>query len=338
MPLMLINYIRKEDQTIKITPNHPSDINQLFQFIDSTNKITMSTTRKVEIGTVKKRIPVKLTVSVTETSADFENCALNVRGKVVNEVENVKIGSFHNFTIGLNDSFVIHVENGLQRSTQELLKKLDVFLLIVFRGGKFEVAAIDEYGLRNKGAFKLKEFKKFMTEFCSEEPQPKQSQFPLKSTYKVEYIVSNHQITNSIKTKIPVHNFNFQKEHEKLNLSQIFETILEKSKSSSIPFMKDLILANNFLLLYEKADDKIALGMADVEDAQSNYAIEVLFVTNKLYCAFDIELREKVREMVKDLKRTKKVVVLSDSHKCGQKLNEIGGIGAILTYNFRFDS
>lgn len=332
---MLINYIKKEDLTIKITPNHPIDIHILNQIIDESHCITMSTTRKVQIGNQKTRISVKLTIQVTEVSAYFENNALNIRGSVKNEVENVKLGSFHNLTIGLNEPFVLHVENKLQNTVEKLLKKLDVFLLVVFRNGKFEVAAIDEYGLRNKGSFKQNTFKKFLLDSCTTEKPTTKQQFPLKSTYKVEYIVTNHQISNFMSTKIPTHKFTLTAADEKASLSQIFEKLLENPDSSSIPFMKDLVQANNFVLMYEKGNNKIALGMTDVIEAQEYSAIQTLFVTNKLYCAFDHEERNKVRSLIKSLNKTEKAIVISDSHACGIKLNNIGGIGAILSFDYR---
>ncbi|KRH93918.1 Meiotic cell division protein Pelota/DOM34 [Pseudoloma neurophilia] len=336
-PYMLIDYIKKEDQTIKITANHPADIHILYQLIDEKTQVTMFTSRKVEIGNQKTRISVKLTLQICETSADFENNALNLRGRIQNEVENIKLGSFHNLTIGLNESFVLHVQD-LRTTVDKLLKHLDVFLLIVFRNGKFEVAAIDEFGLRNRGHFKQKEFKQFLTEACSEVVTKQPAPFPLKSSIKVKYIVTNHQIENIVKISQPIHKFELTKTDEKLNLLQIFDRLLQNPQNSSIPFMKDLVIANNFLLMYEKGHtERIALGLTEILEAQDHFAIQTLIVTNKLYCSFDIEEREKIRNLISSMKKNIIVAIISDFHRCGVKLNEIGGIGAILTYDYRKD-
>lgn len=332
---MLIDYIRKDDQTIKIIPNHPIDIHILYEIIDETSKITVWTTRKVEIGNTKTRINVKLTIKVCESTPDFENNALNTRGTIQNEVENIQLGSFHNYTIGLNEPFILHTNKNLKDTVDKLLEQRDVFLLIIFRNSKFEVAAIDEYGLRRKGIFKQKEFKKYLSDTCSTTKPAKPQPFPLKSEFKVKYIVSNHMISNIIKLNVPLYTFNLLKTDEKLTTSQIFDRLVQNPISSSIPFMRDLVLANNFLLMYEKGDDKIALGMSDVLEAQDHFALQTLFITNKLFCSFNIHERNMIRKLIHTVRNKVKVVIVGDFHLCGTKLNDIGGIGAILTYDYR---
>lgn len=332
---MLIDYIRKDDQTIKITTNHPIDIHILYEIIEKPNQITVWTTRKIQIGNNKTRINVKLTVKVCESMPDFENNALNIRGTIQNEVEHIQVGSFHNYTICLNEPFIFHSNKNLRETVDKLLKQQDVFLLIIFRNGKYEVAAIDEYGLRRKGTFKQKEFRKFLVETCSSEKTMKNQPFPLKSAFKVKYIVSNHSIGNISNVDIPLYTFNLLKKDEKSTLPQIFDHLVQNPTSSSIPYLRDLVVANNFLVMYEKGENKIALGMTEVLEAQDNFAIQTLFVTNKLYCSLDIDERNTIRNLIESVRKKVKVIIVGDFHHCGSKLNEIGGIGAILTFNYR---
>lgn len=338
-PSMIINSISMPNKLLSITPNHPTDIHILQKILTTNHKITKVTSRKIEINNQKTRITIKLTIQIVEVKPDYENNSLNVRGRVVNEIENIKIGSYHNFTLNLNENFILHVTNSLQQIIDKLLQLLDVFLLVVFRNGKFEVAAIDEYGIYLKGHLKNKELKKFLAENCVAEKnsKSKHKQFPLKSTYYVKYIISNYELNNIITSKVQFHKIELTKEEEKLHLSEIFQKIIAEKKNMSIPFVKDLIIANNFLSKYEKGSDLIALGLNDVIDAKNNSAIETLILTQKLYCSFDPKENNNINihELIKSLSKTIRVICISDTHLCGKKLNDIGGIGAILNYNFR---
>lgn len=331
---MQINSISTVNQIISITPNHPADIHILYETLNESHRITMATSRKVEIGNQKTRISIKLTIQVTEITPCFENNALFVRGMVINEVENVKIGSFHNLEITLNDSFNLHVVKDLKKTSEQLLKKIDVFLIVIFRNKKFDIAAVDEFGLRNKGSFKQKEIKKFLQENCKTQEIGKK-QFPIKSAYKIQYIVSNHELSDFQISNIPKHKIEIEKNDEKKSISEIFENLLLKQKNTKIPFLKDLILANNFLHEYQKAGNKFVIGKKDVFEAKENSAIETLIVTKKLFFSFDPNERLEIRNLINSIQKSKKVVIISDTHLCGKKLNEIGGIGAILSYDYR---
>lgn len=352
---MIVNSFSSITQSLKLTPTHPFDIHLLFQNLRDSYRVTMSTTRKIEINNQKTRVAVKLTIQICSVSSDLENNLLTVRGRVAKENEKVKLGSFHNMTIGLNDTFYLEVDGGLKQILKRLLSDIVVFLVVIQRNGKFEVAAIDEYGIDCKGSFKKKELVKFLKEKCINEEKsnlkgkktggskqhgetkPKITEkFPITNKYTVKYIIANFSISLFMNSEFPTHIIKTSKEDENLRFKVLINQILSNQKNASIPFIKNLHLANKFLDMYQQGDDLVALGLKDVLLAMEYSAIHSVIITISLYCSFDVAERRKIRKMIDALRKIKKVVIIiSDGHICGEKLNEIGGIGAILKYNFR---
>ncbi|ELQ75669.1 Meiotic cell division protein Pelota/DOM34 [Trachipleistophora hominis] len=351
---MIINSLNHSTHTLRITPTHPSDIHILFQNLLPSHTITMPTTRKIEINDQKKRVSINLTIRVCNVTIDLENSLLIVRGQIAREIENVKMGSYHNMNIGLNDCFSLEVQGDLWRMVDRLVRDIVVFMVIVFRNGKYEVGVVDEYGVECKGAYKKKEFAKFMKDRCANGAQKsdrsdisqasrgkdrqkdaKHGTTPITNSYRVKYIVCNFDVASFVNTSIPSHTISISKEHEKLPLKALIENILSNLTNTSIPFVKDLMVANQFLKMYERADDLIALGIKDVLAAIEFSAIDTMIVTVGLYCTYDVEERHRIRKMVEMVGKDKKVVIISDGHACGNKLNYIGGIGAILKYNYK---
>lgn len=354
---MIINSLNQATNTFRITPTHPSDIHILFQNLCTSHTITMSTTRKVEINDQKKRVSINLTIRVCTVTIDLENSSLCVRGQIAREAENVRMGSYHNMNIGLNDCFSLEVGSDLWQMVDRLVCDIVVFMVVVMRNGRFEIGVVDEYGVECKGTYKKKDFTKFMKERCTNGAQKdgecdkmemKQASRrhrgkkpsgdthrSITNNYRVKYIVCNFDVSLLVSTNIPAHTINISKEYEKLPFKALVENILSSLTNTAIPFIKDLMAANRFLRMYEQADDLIALGVKDVLSAIEFSAIETMIVTVGLYCSYDVEERERIRKMVEMVGKAKKVVIVSDGHACGKKLNDIGGIGAILKYNYK---
>lgn len=124
---MIIDYINTLNNTLKLKATHPSDIHILFSDLNTTHKITMLTTRKVEINTHKQRIPINLTIQISSITSDLENNLLTIRGRITKETENIRIRSFHNMTIGLNNYFTIEVEENVKILAKRLLVDVDFF-------------------------------------------------------------------------------------------------------------------------------------------------------------------------------------------------------------------
>ena len=83
-----------------------SDVYNLYDMIEAGDTVRATSSRKVELESGKQvRVTLQLEVCVEKVDVDLQGSALYVKGKVTNENEHVKVGSYHTIDLGLDTKF-----------------------------------------------------------------------------------------------------------------------------------------------------------------------------------------------------------------------------------------
>ena len=87
---------------VKVQPDNDEDVWHLYNVLVVGDVVTSSTFRKVDLssngdqgGSNQQRIRLTLSVKVEAIEYDGEAAEIRLRGRVTNEVDQVRVGSYH---------------------------------------------------------------------------------------------------------------------------------------------------------------------------------------------------------------------------------------------------
>ncbi|KCZ73823.1 hypothetical protein H311_05217, partial [Anncaliia algerae PRA109] len=91
---------RNQLESIEVIPESSDDIYMLYNLIDKNDTIRSLTTRKIIIeGKDSKKMTLLMDIFVQEINIDLAGGFLFLKGTILSEHENVRIGSYHNIEI-----------------------------------------------------------------------------------------------------------------------------------------------------------------------------------------------------------------------------------------------
>ncbi|GMI12287.1 hypothetical protein TrRE_jg8597, partial [Triparma retinervis] len=142
---------------LHVVPELNSDVWHLFNLLESSDQITMSTVRKVKsegsTGTVRStKQRLRLTIKMKgKPTYDATTSTLRISGTNVAESSFVKMGAFHTFTLGLNDAIKIskscwdyvHLER--IKSACDFSKSASLAAVVLQQDGLAHVCLITEH-------------------------------------------------------------------------------------------------------------------------------------------------------------------------------------------------
>lgn len=145
---------------------------------------------------------------------------------------------------------------------------------------------------------------------------------------------SSKSLTALLKTMIPVHSSTGHLH----SLPEILSNPTIQAQLSTTKYFAESQLMNQFLELLRKDDGRAWYGPREVETAVEKGAVGrgggVLLISNKLFRSQDVGTRKRWVGLVDRVRERDggEVRVLSSEHESGKRLEDLGGIAAILTF------
>ena len=334
-----------KEVSLKISVN--DDFWYLTHILEKGDLIRSKTERKIKIGTPDgnmrvTRKTIVLTLAVESVQLPDEGDIIRVKGKVTKGPEDVPIGSYHTFGLGIGDSFTIHKDNWpnyLKGLLEEAIKNSsNTFLFVLFDREKAIFSLVQQTGIQHLRELKFNVQKKQYTTANAEESFStivKNIEEDEKH-YKPQTIICaspafwknyvEKLIPKELKKKVlfietgTIHKGEVFKLLTRPELQQILE---------SHQLRKEEIFTNNFLKKLDK--ELVVYGTKDVFEAANNGAIEDIAVTEKFIKKAKEEGRyEEVDSILKIIDSTKGKIHFLHSEQTAKIIDSFGGIAGIL--------
>ncbi|KJP87865.1 mRNA surveillance protein pelota [Plasmodium fragile] len=307
---------------------------------------------------------MKLTLKITKVDFDAANNSLRLSGKNVKSNEYVKMGQYHTFEIGLNEKIKIKKKNWdsvyrekLEECTNvKMNSKVAILLLSCGEAQMYLLTenlckhiftlskVIKKKREKNNNSLYTKSlcafFKQLLLQLLKNVDVEKMQCIVLGGPgfFKNDFLQfvyekseqKNDKDVLSMKTKfliVKTSSINRNSVNEILNNEQIKKQVLNMKVVSHMDVL------NKFYKLFDKSEEKICYGDADVRYAASLHAIESLLITDRTFRNCDVVTRKEYVAMVRDVKGTGgRVFIFPDNHTTGEQLNALTGIAAILKF------
>jgi len=306
-------------------PEDEEDLLIISQIVEKGDIIKGRDLRKIKISndTIKK--PFYLELEVEEV---IEGNPLRIKGKILNEHEEIPKGSYHSFTINIGKEFILKKKNLDERILNMLKnkkkKKIKVILMDDERAEFFEIG--------DKSIEKIKEIK-YKT---GNEENPRDYHKVKKEIDKIgwnDFILAGpglfkEELAKYLKDK------NFYLVNVHYTGKEGIKELLKRKELNNI--IKDLKLKeereifNEFLLKLKKGE-KVSYGKKLFELAEVG-AIEKLFINSDLlFKEKDKEKKEKIKNLIKEVEKNKGKVHLIES-EIKKELKGFGDMFAFLRF------
>lgn len=338
---------------VKLEVENNDDLWHLSHIIDIDDGIKGTTFRKIKIGesdsrnakVIKKKVNLKLFVEKVEFHKYSD--ILRVSGKISEGPEDIPIGSYHTFNVEPGTQFSLEKVEFYDYQIEKINeatkpKKLGV-VLCVFDREQAIFALMKTYGYDVLSEIKGNVAKKdnpdvvegnFYKEIIRnlEEYSNKYNANKIvvgSPAFWKEYLMNNIT-SNELKSKIITASCN--------NVGKNGLNELLKRPEVASALKEDRIVAETgsveFLLTEIKKEGNSAYGIMEVKNAADAGAIKELLVTDELIMKKRQEGNyEELDNIMKTASSTRaKINIVSSEHEAGQKLDGIGGIGAILRF------
>ena len=332
-----------KQRKIKIRVTSNDDLWTLSHIITNEDKVTGMTERKIKIGqepnvkVVRKK--VFLTINTQKVEYEPENHSLRLLGIILSGPDDVSLGSYHSFNLGLNDEIEIEKEwmSFQIQKLEDSTKIKERILITLFDREDCIIAELNNNSTKIlvelKGEVNKKQFestsKNFWKEISSKieelDQREKYSKILIASpSFWKEYLLKemNEELTNKI---IGVN-------ASDVNKSNIKE-VIENAKSS----INDLNSVNELLVVQEIMNniskDLGSYGYEDVKEKVDIGALKNLAVTE----SFLKQKKEKEEYIELDslLKKAEQInceIIIVSEKEASKQLDGLGGIAGILRW------
>ncbi|CAA9986600.1 PelOta protein homologue, putative [Plasmodium knowlesi strain H] len=358
-----------EDMAFGLVAEEDDDLWHLYNLISVNDEVETITSRKVhkDIGnnTYATEIrKMRLTLMITKVDFDSANSSLRLSGKNIKTNDYVKMGQYHTFEIALNEKIKIKKKNWdsvykekLEECTNVKMNSKVAILLV--NCGEAQMYLLTEnlckhiftlskvikkkreksnnsLYAKSLGAF----FQQLLLQLMKNVDVEKMQCIVLggpgffKNDF-LQYVYEKSEQKNdknvlSIKSKfliVKTSSINRNSVNEILNNQQIKDQVLNMKVVSHIDVL------NKFYKMFDKSEEKICYGNADVKYAASLQAIESLLITDRTFRNCDVVTRKEYVAMVRDVRNSGgRVYIFPDNHTTGEQLNALTGIAAILKF------
>ncbi|SCA48476.1 PelOta protein homologue, putative [Plasmodium ovale] len=374
---MKLLYKKREhnEMIMSLVTEEEDDLWHLYNLLSVGDQVEAYTSRKVhkEIGNNNYATEIrKMVLSLCVTKIDFDSANNNLRvaGRNVKNNDFVKIGQYHTFDIGINEKIKIvkknwdHIFKEKLEECTNIRNTSEVGILLI-DCGHANMYLLTENLYKNvfsvnKIIHKKKEknnnslYRKHIDSFYKE---------VLNSLYqninfeKIKCIVLGgpgffkndffHFVYNKSEIKNEKKILNIQEKFLIIKTSSIYKTSINeiindehmKKKILNMKVVSHIDILNTFYKIFEKNEEKVCYGDAEVRHASSQNAIDSLLITDSIFRNCDVLRRKAYVSMVEQVKKTGgKVYIFSDQHTSGEQLNSLTGIAAILKFPVFFEN
>ncbi|EGT45824.1 hypothetical protein CAEBREN_01101 [Caenorhabditis brenneri] len=346
----------------------PEDMWHIYNLIRAGDVVKASTSRKVvsesSSGTVtNSRVFVKLAVKIETIDFDPGAHELHLKGKVIEENDVVKLGSYHTIDIEPHRKFTMEKEEWDSID----LERLDLALnpaatadvaAVVLHEGLANVclitpamtltrAKIDMTIPRKRKGFTStheKGLDKFYEAVCAAFMRHVDLQVVkcvvvasrgfVKDAFfehlQKYYEDNGKKLSADQKAKFMLTHSSSGFKHA---LKEVLETPQVAAKLADTKAQGEVKALNQFLGLMSTDPDRAFYGYNHVNQANNELAIDTLLVADSLFRSQDINTRKKYVKLVESVREQNgKVLIFSSMHVSGEQLDQLTGCAAILRY------
>ncbi len=341
----------------KVKARTAEDLWTLSQIIDPKDLVTGQTFRKIRIGDEEERAktvvkkPVTLTIEVAKVEFHKYTNSLRISGVIKEGPEDVQRGAHHTIDVDKGSVIKINKQEWLNFQIEKLKEaakeKLSKILIVAMDRNEACFAIMKKYGYEYLGEIEGRVQKKRVQDKTVKEKEfyedlTKKIQEYVKR-YEIEYLIIaspafwKDELYKELKKKEP-------ETAKKVTLAtcnafgkNAINEILKREEVKQVLKHDRIVKETNLVeeLLYEiKKGERAVYGLKQTREAAEAGAIKILLVTNKFLQQMRQEEKYKDLEyMMKLIEKNKgEIVIISDEHEGGKKLQGITGIGAILRY------
>ncbi|KXT05854.1 hypothetical protein AC578_997 [Pseudocercospora eumusae] len=355
-----------------LLPEEPEDMWHAYNLIRPTDLLRASAVRKVitESGSGSRsneRVHMNLTIRVTKLDFDPQAGQLHVSGQIAEENKWVKLGSFHTLDLELQRNFTLEKADGWDSVALDTLReaidqdKKAVLWAVVMQEGLANICLITEHQtiLRQKIEISLPKkragssdhdkalerfyqttFDSLLRQLDLANPMPLLLASPGFTASSFQSFIKKQASTGANKqlqqlvSKITVAHSASGHLHA---LGEVLSSPAVTSKLSDTKFARETQLMDKFLEMIRKEDQRAWYGPKECEAAVERGAVGkgggALLISNSLFRSQEIKTRKRWVKVVDDVKdQGGEVRILSSMHESGKRLENLGGVAAILTY------
>ncbi len=342
---------------VKVVPDTQDDLWHLYNVIYKGDEVYAYSSRAIktdsEASRPKSAERVSAFMGITVESLEWDKFLgkLRVHGIIIHAPEIIPTGAHHTIAVGLNQPITIvkqtwpkHALDRLQRAS-EAEKPL---IIIAIDDEGFAVAETKQYGIE----LKLEERTKLPGKYEAEKRQGATNEYFKRAatslsqlwtqTHNSIVVVGVGFIKNDFATYLKdnfpemarvvadiksVNNGGTAGIYEALRSGVLLKAAHE------IRVLEENEVIEEVMKRLGKGENTVAYGVADVENASDNGAIEKLVLADTLLRDSPDEQRRLIEKLMLDVEhRNGKVTVVSTEHEAGSKLLALGGIAALLRF------
>jgi len=352
-----IEEIDYEKGYVRLVIESEDDLWILSMYVEEDDIVSMRTLRDVSIeGSVKKRIPMKLSLKVKKIEFQSFSGRLRIRGVIIEGPETYGLkGSYHTFSVDIGSRIEIYKKEGF--IDKEFFNKL---LEISNRGRKALLIALDydEYcvqliqgqGMRvlSEGSFPMisKSDVNSITEF--------DTRLRDLAIEIIKYVESYDPVAIVIGSPGGL----AQKLVEKINmLRKDLRIYIDSISMGGCSGVEELVrrgvvrkifeaysevrareIFEEYMRLLIKDPDKVASGVENVHILSNIGALDKIVLIDS-FLRDNVEIREKILEILRNaVSKKTEFVIVSDDSEIGLKIKSIGGIIGILRLSIDINS
>jgi protein pelota len=353
---------------VKLEAHDVEDMWHVYNLVAVGDAITASTTRKVKSesssgASESERMRITLSVRVTSISYDSLAAGLRVAGKTIVEHQHVAAGAFHTIEIAPFRAFTLEKEYWdsiyVERVESSLNPAIDADLAaVIMHEGLAHVLLVSrsltltrariETSIPKKGKSAIYSRGSATTKFFDQVVRAIELHIDL-ATVKVLLIASpgflkdeffKHMMLDASrrdlrqvienKSKIVLgHSSSGHKHalHEVLSRPELQSRLTNTKAVAEIKALTDF---NDMLTTDE---NRAFYGPSHVFPAVENGAVQTLLITDELFRALEVVIRQRYVTLVEDVKsQGGEVFVFSTQHVSGAQLTAMSGLAAILRF------
>lgn len=363
----------KQGGSVVLVPEDADDLWTLYNLISKNDEITLKTHRNVRpIGSSGIPIPgaaaqkkvVKLTLNVLDSDFVASERELRIKGRTLNALPDVPLGSHHTATVMLRESVKIHKDHWDQHDDElvdsacSLATKAEVGA-IVLEEGVSHICLITESMtiLRNKIEKSIPKKRrgdssahdKALNTFLTNTALSAIRTLDLLNL-KAIIIASPGTLSSQLMEKIFLEidktgdkelircKSKFITASSSTGYLQGLEEVLKnpsiKKQLADTKVQRNVALFDEFTKHLNDDDSKAFYGEKEVEKAiEIGGAIKVLLITDSLFKSDDVQKRKHYIDLVDKVKQDGgEVSIFSSLHDSGKQLDQLTGIAVILNY------
>lgn len=370
MKLIRKSLAKDKSGDITLCPQDSEDMWHAYNLIHEGDDLEAWTFRKVakmtKDGPIKgsaERKLVKLKLRVETVDFEPADCDLRIKGKVIEDTEDVSAGSYHTFSLEVNRNFKLY-------KTEWDMVSLEVVDNATNPEAKAEIAAIVmeegvahlclitdnmtflrqkiEQNIPKKKRGDNSGYEKGMTKFYELLYNTMLRTFSLEKL-KVVLLASPGFVAKGyydymLQTAVTKGDQFLVKSKSKFlvthsstgylqGLDEVLKTPEVQSQLANTRYQREITVLDNFFKILNDDDMRAWYGPRHVEAAVEKGAVATLLITDSLFRSNDIATRKKYIAMVEELRNSgREALIFSTMHPSGKELSDLGGIAAILLY------